>query len=530
MLKLLFAPAFRVLGRMSFVGGYLFIAFAFLLPLGLALFAPVDRSVLLAGTALLAGLATYLLVGMSLYMSLGIDGLVRLTDRMANGELVTGARRRRHESNRHDSARLWASVMRMSESLGAIVQQVRASSQAIVTGARTLHEGNQQLSGRTQEQAASLEETAAGIEQLASSARQNAENCARATRLADASSEVAAQAASRMQEAVATMREIDDSARRVGEILSTVDGIAFQTNILALNAAIEAARAGHQGRGFAVVAGEVRSLAQRSAEAAREIQSLVGQSNASVQKGRALVTAAEATMAQVTGSVQDVTQVIDEIARASREQSAGVEEISRAIAQVDTAIQQNAALVQESSGTAEAFQREARNLVDVVGRFKTDRGEQRGRAVALVKAAVEHLRKVGAERAYADFNDRNGRFMRGEMYLVVVGTDNCLRAFPPDPSRVGANNANLRDSDGRYFSRDMVELAQRNGSGWYDYRTVNPRSGQVEPKSTYFELVGDVVLQCGIYQGEGAAAQRSAPPQQAPAGVIESSWPRLGTA
>jgi methyl-accepting chemotaxis protein len=526
MVKSLFAPAFWLLGRLSFRGGYLLVGLLFLLPLAVLVFVPAPREALLLAAAALAALAVYVLGGLGLFMSLGIERLIRVTDRVASGELVTTVHRRGAESDRHDSARLWHSIMKMNESLASIVRQVRTSAESIAVGAHTIADGNTQLAERTQEQAASLEETASGMEQLASSARQNAENCARATQLATASTEVAAQAARQMQDAAATMKEIDASSRRVGEILSTVEGIAFQTNILALNAAIEAARAGHQGRGFAVVAGEVRSLAQRSAEAAREIQALVTQSASSVQKGRSLVGAAESTMTRMVSSVDQVTQVIATIAQASTEQSAGIEEIGRAITQVDTATQHNAALVEESAGAAEAFQREARQLVEAVDRFKTDRSEERGRVVALIKAAAEHLRKHGVQRACADFSDKGGGFVRGEHYVVALDLECKLLAFAPDPSKVGNDDSNLRDADGRYFSRNTVALAKTQGSGWSDYRMLNPRSGRVEPKSMYFERVGEVVLGCGIYRtGEQGDAAAVAEPLQ-----IESSWPRLGAA
>ena len=527
MVNSLFRPAFWLLGRLSFAAGYLLVALLFLAPVGLLLFAPGPREDWLPLVAGLLALAVYLMTGLGIFMSMGIARLIRVTERIASGQLASGSGRHRAESDRHDSARLWGSIMHMNESLAAIVRQVRASAEAIAAGARTIAEGNAQLSERTQEQAASLEETASGIEQLASSAQQNAGNCARATDLAAASRDVATQAAQRMREAAETMNEIDQGSRRVNEILATVEGIAFQTNILALNAAIEAARAGNQGRGFAVVAGEVRSLAQRSADAAREIQALVAQSTGSVRKGRALVDAAEATMAQVVDSVEQVKGVIGEIAGASQEQSAGVEEISRAIALVDAATQQNTALVEEAAGSAEAFGREAERLVDVVGRFKTDRGQDRDRVMALVKAGAAHVREHGVEQACRDFMDPKAGFMRGDDYLFVLDLGCTLLAFPPDPAAVGRNDRDARDAHGRLFSRTTVELAQSAGAGWYDYDILHPATGRVRPKSVYFELVGDVVLGCGIYRDEGAQDAATTALRAAP---VESSWPRLGAA
>src|SRR5438477_6379578 len=285
----------------------------------------------------------------------------------------------------------------MNQSFTEIVGQVRTSADAIASVAKDIADGNTNLSQRTQEQASSLEETASGMEELAATVKQNANNCTRADALAATASEVAGKAASQMHALSETMKQIDDSSRRVADILGAIEGIAFQTNILALNAAVEAARAGEQGRGFAVVASEVRSLAQRSAGAAKEIKALIDASVNNVVQGTRLVDAAGGTMNEVVTSVQKVTDVIGEIAAASSEQSAGVEDINKAIVQMDGVTQQNAALVEEAAAAALAFEDEAGRLVNVVGAFKLDRTEERDKAVALVKRAVSHVKAAGKE-------------------------------------------------------------------------------------------------------------------------------------
>ena len=273
-------------------------------------------------------------------------------------------------SGRNETAQLLISLKEMQASLAGVVTNVRQNSESVASASSQIAQGNNDLSQRTEEQASALEETAASMEQLSSTVKQNADNARQANQLALSASTVAIQGGDVVGQVVTTMKGINDSSKKIADIISVIDGIAFQTNILALNAAVEAARAGEQGRGFAVVASEVRSLAGRSADAAKEIKSLISASVERVEQGTALVDRAGATMTEVVNSIKRVTDIMGEISAASTEQAAGVAQIGEAVSQMDQATQQNAALVEESAAAAESLKVQANQLVQVVAVFK----------------------------------------------------------------------------------------------------------------------------------------------------------------
>jgi methyl-accepting chemotaxis protein len=269
-----------------------------------------------------------------------------------------------------DTDSLMAAMKAMTLSLARIVGQVRNSSDSIATGSAEIASGNLDLSQRTEEQASALQETAASMEQLSATVEQNARNAREASNLAAGASAVASKGGEVMGRVVETMKGINASSRKIADIIGVIDDIAFQTNILALNAAVESARAGEQGRGFAVVAGEVRNLAQRSAEAAKQIQALITDSVERVDHGSALVDQAGATMTEIVGAIQRVTLIVHEISTASAQQSTGVGQVGEAVGQMDQATQQNAALVEQSAAAAESLKQQAARLVDSVAQFR----------------------------------------------------------------------------------------------------------------------------------------------------------------
>ena len=284
------------------------------------------------------------------------------------------------------------------EQLETLIGQVHEAVDAIGSASREIAAGNTNLSQRTEEQAASLEETASSMEEMTSTVRQNADNARQANQLAQGAREVANNGGAKVREVVRSMGEITESAQKIENIISVIDGIAFQTNILALNAAVEAARAGEQGRGFAVVAGEVRTLAQRSAQAAKEIKDLIGESVKSVESGNALVDEAGRTMEEIVNSIKRVTDIMSEISAASEEQSQGIEQVNTTVTQLDEMTQQNAALVEEATAAAGAMEQQAERLAESVRVFRLRTGQSAGR---LQRSAMSSARATGPVKANA---------------------------------------------------------------------------------------------------------------------------------
>jgi methyl-accepting chemotaxis protein len=342
----------------------------------------------LAGGALVLGMLIAWLISRSITRPL--DDAKRVAQAVAKGDLT----QRIVLTSKDETGQLMQALKDMNDSLVKIVGEVRTGTETIASASGQIAAGNLDLSSRTEQQASSLEETASSMEELTSTVKQNADNARQANGLAVAASEVAVKGGSVVSQVVDTMASINESSRKIVDIIGVIDGIAFQTNILALNAAVEAARAGEQGRGFAVVAAEVRTLAQRSAGAAKEIKSLIDDSVGKVDTGARLVNQAGATMQEIIDSVARVTDIMGEITSASQEQTAGIEQINQAITQMDHVTQQNASLVEEAAAASESMQEQAGKLAQSVSVFKLD-GRQ---ATAAAPAAREPTIRNAKER------------------------------------------------------------------------------------------------------------------------------------
>jgi methyl-accepting chemotaxis protein len=424
---------------------------------------------------------------------------VAVTKRVADGDLADPVKTDAHG----EFGELMRGLHDISESMFDIVSQVRSGTTTIATAAGMITNDNAALSSRTQEQSASLEKTASSLEELTSTVSQNADNAEQANSLAAATANSAIKGGEIVGNVVTTMRGIQHSSRKVAEIIGVIDGIAFQTNILALNAAVEAARAGEQGRGFAVVASEVRTLAQRSATAAKEIKELISDSVEKTDAGGELVSRAGASMGEIVESVQHLADLMGEITAASREQRVGIEEINRAVMQIDASTQKNSALVSDVSKGLTQLNEQAVTLTEAVSNFNLGMREfgNAEEAVEMVKRGVEYARLNGQQELIADVNKLSkGQFIDRDLYLSVYSIECIALAHGSNPRLVGVDGKNFKDVEGKFFIKDIVAAAKAKGAGWVDYKWNHPVTKKMLVKASYFEIAGDVVIACGFYK------------------------------
>jgi methyl-accepting chemotaxis protein len=371
-MKMLMGPGLALMNRLTTPQKMIASAVAFTLPVGIVVYALIESGTAWHDPALLLVAGGYAL---ALYSTLGhhfqvlttFGGLREAIQRFSRGNFEF---RGEGAWDGTETGVLLDQIKDMSARLAEIFEKVRASSDVINQAAREIAAGHVNLSQRTEEQATTLEETASGMEELSATVKQNAESCQLASGLSRSADEVAQRGAQTVHRVVERMAMIDTSSRKIADIIGVIEGIAFQTNILALNAAVEAARAGEQGRGFAVVASEVRSLAQRSAQAAKEIKGLIEESAGNVSEGGKLVHEAGRIINEVVTGVQKVTELVAQIAVASKEQSSGVHEINKAIMQMESVTQQNAALVEQATASTLAFEEQAAKLIAAIRHFK----------------------------------------------------------------------------------------------------------------------------------------------------------------
>jgi methyl-accepting chemotaxis protein len=336
-----------------------------------------------------------------------------------------------------DSQSLLACMQKMQRNLHRAVSEIRGSTETITTASQQIAAGNADLSQRTEEQASSLQQSASSMEQLSSAVKQNTENARQANQLAAGASQVAVKGGEVVNQVVDTMGTINASSKKIVDIISVIDGIAFQTNILALNAAVEAARAGEQGRGFAVVASEVRTLAQRSAAAAKEIKELISDSVHKVEHGAKLVDDAGKTMDEIVAAVKRVTDIMAEIAAASQEQSSGIEQVNQAVMQMDQVTQQNAALVEEAAAAADSMQQQAQTLSQAVAVFKVSHSGQVARAGVVEKAKPVHG-KLPVERRGPNRAKNVSRLPKDELKTESHAQPRADAA--PEPKKTGTDD------------------------------------------------------------------------------------------
>ena len=445
--------------------------------------------------------AVALLYGLlSLYLSLSSDleGLSRAMQKTTQGDLSTRA----GVYGQDEVGAMAQSLDQMVLTLSSMVADIRSNAALVAHAGQSLAQGNRSLADRTEQQAANLEQTAASVEQLSSAVQNNAQTARSADARAADVRKAADAGAEAMARAVQSVEAIQQGARRMTEIIGVIDSIAFQTNILALNAAVEAARAGEQGRGFAVVAGEVRTLAKRSGDAAREIRELIGASVSQVEASAGLIRSAGDGIANMAGGIRSVAASMTEISGSSAEQSTGLSEVSSAVQQLDQITQHNAQMVGQAVAQAEALEQRASTLSRAVAAFRLQQGTA-DEAVALVQKAVALYKTTSHDQFLRSLTDKNQPYHDRDMYVFVLDSAGTYRAFGGNPAKVGTRVQDIPGIAGDRLVSDIVAQADR-APGWVEYDINNPATGAVQTKMSYVSRVGDLYVGCGVYKSLAA--------------------------
>ena len=437
----------------------------------------------------------YFLLAFHVGFSVDLRRMLRTMQLTASGDLC----QRVILPGKDELAEMSTAIDAMTTHFSAMVASVRSNSALVLHAGASLSQASRALSERTEKQAANLEQTAASVQQLSATVKDNANAAQRSAAMAGGVRDVAETGAQAMADAIETVETIQGSTRRMDEIVGVIDGLAFQTNILALNAAVEAARAGESGRGFAVVASEVRSLAQRSADSAKEIRLLISTSSDQVDTGVAQIRKAGDKLTQVVDGIRGVASSMTQISISSAEQSTGLSEITAAVHQLDEITQQNAALAERAVNQADDLELRATTLSEAVSAFKLQQGTAE-EAFALVARAVAYRRQCGSRESYLrDLTLADKGFFDRDMYIFALDRHGQYLAFGGNPAKVGTRVQDIVGIDGAGLMNAILSQADHE-PGWVSYDITNPSSGRVQTKISFVQQLDDVIVGCGVYK------------------------------
>jgi hypothetical protein len=424
---------------------------------------------------------------------------MRFMEQTASGNL----REQIHLQGRDEIAAMAVAMKGMVGSLSGMVASIRSNSALVAHAGQSLASGNRELSDRTEQQAANLEQTSASVQELSSTVQEAAQTTQQANAQSARVRDVAERGAEGMGMAVESVEAIQSSAKRMNEIIGVIDGLAFQTNILALNAAVEAARAGEAGRGFAVVAAEVRSLAQRSAESAKEIRQLIGSSSEQVTASVTQIRSAGSSIADIVSGIRDVAENMSHISVSSAEQSTSLTEITAAVRQLDEITQRNAQMVEHAVAQAVNLEQRASTLAQAVAAFQLQQGTA-DEALVLVQRAMQFRQKTALDSFLRALTDPQQGFYDRDMYVFALDRTGAYVAFGGNSAKVGTRVQDIPGIDGQGLLDAIVSQASRE-PGWVEYDITNPASGVVQTKMSYVQQVDDVFVGCGVYKNLVAA-------------------------